>query len=161
MKAMSRIRYDAAWLHLVGGDDRRGDPRPLREAAARARCGTSFAAAARFEASHRLALRDMPAAYLSQRSALASGMLSRGADLGLEDEVAHDAVLLLDRTASAGEQALLGVATWVVLLGQLRRETVLVRVETVADRDLGCDDLGPLDPLASRVMTAPFERFAI
>lgn len=39
------------------------------------------------------------------------------------------AVLLLDRGASAGQQAMLGVATWVVLLGLLVRETSLVRVQ--------------------------------
>jgi hypothetical protein len=39
------------------------------------------------------------------------------------------AVLLLDRDATAGQQALLGAATWGVLIGMLIRESVLVRVQ--------------------------------
>jgi hypothetical protein len=38
-------------------------------------------------------------------------------------------VLLLDRTASLSLQHLMGVATWLVLLGLLRRETPLVRCQ--------------------------------
>ncbi len=41
------------------------------------------------------------------------------------------ALLWLDRTATLGEQRLLGLVTWVLLLLLLRRETSLVRMQTV------------------------------
>ena len=41
------------------------------------------------------------------------------------------ALLWLDRTASLGEQRVLGLITWVLLLLLLRRETPLVRMQTV------------------------------
>ena len=72
------------------------------EAATEARCEDAFAGVAHFEATHRLSLETMGAAYLTHRPTLVAVTLAAAATLGLVDEVAHDAVLLADRAASAG-----------------------------------------------------------
>jgi pentatricopeptide repeat domain-containing protein 1 len=67
-------------------------------------CSEAFGAVQRFEASHNLVLQNMSLGYLQQRTALVSGLLEKGTALGLKDEVVHDGVLLLDRTASTAAQ---------------------------------------------------------
>lgn len=67
-------------------------------------CGEAFTAVQHFEGTHGLVLQNMGAAYVQQRPALISRMLDFSSRLGLKDEVVHDAVLLLDRTASTATQ---------------------------------------------------------
>lgn len=62
-----------------------------------------------FESTHGLVLPNMSAAYVVQRPALISRLLDISSKLSLRDEVVHDSVLLLDRTASQAKQ----VGRWV------------------------------------------------
>lgn len=67
-------------------------------------CTNAFAAVQLFESTHGLILDDMCPRYMQERSALISRLLDVSNKLGLRDEVVHDAVLLMDRTASEAKQ---------------------------------------------------------
>lgn len=75
-----------------------------REASAQTQCSDAFGAVQQFEGSHNLVLQNMPLTYVQHRNNLVSGLLEKGAALGLKDELVHDAVLLLDRAASTAAQ---------------------------------------------------------
>lgn len=66
------------------------------------RCSDAFAAVQHFEKTHCLALQHMALPYLQRRPQLVATCLNQAAQLGLKDEVSHDAVLLMDRTMSTG-----------------------------------------------------------
>lgn len=74
----------------------------------------------------------MPIAPTAARTELSGETVARGGDwlvlAGLVGWIT--AVLLVDRSVGVGGQALLGSGTWVVLLVALRRESLLVRVQT-------------------------------
>lgn len=69
-------------------------------------------------------LSNMSAAYVQQRPILISRLLDLSSQFGLRDEVVHDAVLLMDRTASQAKQVpedvlpLVGVAALVIAAKQ-------------------------------------------
>jgi len=73
-----------------------------KEAAVERRCSDAFAAVQHFEKTHCLALQHMALPYLQRRPQLVATCLTQAAQLGLKDEVSHDAVLLMDRTMSTG-----------------------------------------------------------
>ena len=73
-----------------------------KEAAVERRCSDAFAAVQHFEKTHCLALQHMALPYLQRRPQLVATCLAQAAQLGLKDEVSHDAVLLMDRTMSTG-----------------------------------------------------------
>lgn len=75
-----------------------------QEVTALTQCKGAFDAVKRFEESHNLALQNMSGQYLQQRAQLVSSLLDRGSKLGLQDEVIHDAILLLDRAASTATE---------------------------------------------------------
>eukprot|EP00798_Chlamydomonas_sp_ICE-L_P016767 gene16767-23042_t len=67
-------------------------------------CSEAFAAVEQFESTHGLVLPNMSPAFIQQRPTLISRLLDISSRLGLRDEVVHDAVLLMDRTASQAKQ---------------------------------------------------------
>jgi pentatricopeptide repeat domain-containing protein 1 len=71
-----------------------------KELAVEARCKEAFAAVQHFEETHCLALQNMGFVYLQRRGELVLRTLGLARELGLREEAAHDAVLLLDRTMS-------------------------------------------------------------
>ena len=73
-----------------------------KESAVERRCSDAFAAVQHFEKTHCLALQHMALPYLQRRPQLVAICLNQAAQLGLKDEVSHDAVLLMDRTMSTG-----------------------------------------------------------
>lgn len=73
-----------------------------KETAVERRCSDAFAAVQHFEKTHCLALQHMAVPYLQRRPQLVATCLTQAAQLGLKDEVSHDAVLLMDRTMSTG-----------------------------------------------------------
>ena len=73
-----------------------------KESAVERRCSDAFAAVQHFEKTHCLALQHMALPYLQRRPQLVATCLNQAAQLGLKDEVSHDAVLLMDRTMSTG-----------------------------------------------------------
>lgn len=73
-----------------------------KETAVERRCSDAFAAVQHFEKTHCLALQHMALPYLQRRPQLVATCLTQAAQLGLKDEVSHDAVLLMDRTMSTG-----------------------------------------------------------
>jgi len=83
-------------------------------------CSEAFAAVQHFETTHGLILPNMSPAYIQQRPTLISRLLEISHKLGMRDEVVHDAVLLMDRTASQAKQVpedvlpLVGVAALVI-----------------------------------------------
>lgn len=79
---------------------------PSCEQATQQQCSEAFSAVQMWESSHNLVLQNMPLQYLQQRTTLVSSLLEKGTTLGLKDEVVHDGVLLLDRTASTGTQVI-------------------------------------------------------
>lgn len=81
-------------------------PRAVQQLELRAQkgCQSAFEAVRRFEASHNLALHNMGPVFVQQRGAMVGSILQKGGELGLPDEIIHDAVLLLDRAGSAGVQ---------------------------------------------------------
>jgi pentatricopeptide repeat domain-containing protein 1 len=79
-------------------------PQAACEALTQQQCSEAFGAVQRFESSHNLVLQNMSLSYLQQRASLVSSLLEKGTALGLKDEVVHDGVLLLDRTASTAAQ---------------------------------------------------------
>ncbi|KAK9820095.1 hypothetical protein WJX72_006068 [[Myrmecia] bisecta] len=87
-----------------------GSPSPLddydwsKETAVEVRCADAFAAVQHFEKTHCLALQNMGFGYLQRRSELVAMALLHVQRLGMKDEVAHDAVLLMDRTMSTSLQ---------------------------------------------------------
>jgi len=70
-----------------------------REAAVGPLCEAAYAGVEAFEGAHSLVLANMRQPYLAARSALISHMLDLTSQLGMTDEVVHDAVQLLDRAA--------------------------------------------------------------
>ncbi len=72
----------------------------MREQQVMQECQEAFAAAQHFENTHGLVLSNMSPGYVQQRPVLISRLLDLSSKLGLRDEVVHDAVLLMDRTAS-------------------------------------------------------------
>jgi hypothetical protein len=85
-----------------------------REASTQAQCSDAFGAVQQFEGSHNLVLQNMSLAYVQHRNNLVSGLLEKGAALGLKDELVHDAVLLLDRAASTAAQVRLMLPCFVL-----------------------------------------------
>ena len=75
-----------------------------KESTVERRCSDAFAAVQHFEKTHCLALQHMALPYLQRRPQLVATCLNQAAQLGLKDEVSHDAVLLMDRTMSTGLQ---------------------------------------------------------
>ena len=73
-----------------------------KESSVERRCSDAFAAVQHFEKTHCLALQHMALPYLQRRPQLVASCLHQSAQLGLKDEVSHDAVLLMDRTMSTG-----------------------------------------------------------
>ena len=73
-----------------------------KETSVERRCSDAFAAVQHFEKTHCLALQHMALPYLQRRPQLVASCLQQAAQLGLKDEVSHDAVLLMDRTMSTG-----------------------------------------------------------
>ncbi len=84
------------------GNGRMDDFDFSKEAAVERRCSDAFAAVQHFEKTHCLALQHMALPYLQRRPQLVATCLTQAAQLGLKDEVSHDAVLLMDRTMSTG-----------------------------------------------------------
>lgn len=72
----------------------------VREQQVLQECQEAFAAVQHFENTHGLVLSNMSTGYVQQRPVLISRLLDLSSKLGLRDEVVHDAVLLMDRTAS-------------------------------------------------------------
>ncbi|PNH00361.1 hypothetical protein TSOC_013822, partial [Tetrabaena socialis] len=77
-----------------------------------------------FEGTHGLVLSNMSPGYVQQRPVLISRLLDLSSKLTLRDEVVHDAVLLMDRTASQAKQVsedvlpLVGVAALIIAAKQ-------------------------------------------
>ncbi|GLC52282.1 hypothetical protein PLESTB_000604700 [Pleodorina starrii] len=67
-------------------------------------CRDAYEQVRRFEATHCLSVASMGAAYIARRRDLAANLLRVAASLQLSADVAHDAVLLLDRLMSAAPQ---------------------------------------------------------
>jgi hypothetical protein len=65
------------------------------------RCRDSYAAFKQFENTHNLSVQSMGVGYTAARSGLVSVLLEAGAKLKIRNDVAHDAVLLMDRAMSA------------------------------------------------------------
>lgn len=86
-------------------------PRAVQQLEVRAQkeCQSAFEAVCSFETSHNLALHNMGVSFLQQRGMIVGSILQKGGELGLQDEVIHDAVLLLDRAGSTGVQVSTGV----------------------------------------------------
>ena len=82
-----------------------------KEAAVERRCSDAFAAVQHFEKTHCLALQHMALPFLQRRPQLVATCLTQAAQLGLKDEVSHDAVLLMDRTMSTGLEVWAGHET--------------------------------------------------
>ncbi len=114
----------------------------LREAQVTAECGEAFAAVAHFEGTHGLVLSSIGPAYVAQRPVLISRLLDLSSKLGLRDEVVHDAVLLLDRTASQVRRGSGGSGCW-GCLGAVPVGTLLSLAHTKA-----C--AGALPPMRAR-----------
>lgn len=76
------------------------DPDFSKEVSIENRCTEAFSAVRSFESSHSLTLQAMGISYLRQRKQLVANLISFGKQLGLKEEIAHDAVLLMDRTMS-------------------------------------------------------------
>jgi len=76
------------------------DPCGTKETTMEARCSEAFAAVRHFEKTHCLALQNMSYSYLQRRNELVSQALDVAIKLGATEEVAHDAVLLMDRVMS-------------------------------------------------------------
>lgn len=75
-----------------------------KEMAVEAHCAEAFTAVHNFESTHSLALQAMGITYLQHRTQLVTSLIQCGRQLGLKDEIAHDAVLLMDRTMSTAIQ---------------------------------------------------------
>lgn len=108
---MRSAAYAAMMSSLFPPASLDGSPCPLtaqavqqHELVTQQECQGAFEAVSVFETSHNLALQQMAAAFLQQRSGMVSTILEKGGALGLRDEVVHDAVLLLDRAGSTGVQ---------------------------------------------------------
>lgn len=65
------------------------------------RCRDSIAAVKQFENTHNLSVQSMGVGYTAARAGLVSLLLEAGSKLKIRDDVAHDAVLLMDRAMSA------------------------------------------------------------
>ena len=63
-------------------------------------CVAAFAAVTHFEKTHCLVVQNMGFEYLQKRAALAQSCVRINRNLGSPDEVAHDAILLMDRVMS-------------------------------------------------------------
>lgn len=100
------------------------DPTFNKEMSVESRCAEAFSAVNSFESSHSLALQAMGLTYLQHRTQLVSQLIDYGKKLNLKDEIAHDAVLLMDRTMSTAIQIkdnlleLLSVACLVLAMKQ-------------------------------------------
>ncbi|KXZ56011.1 hypothetical protein GPECTOR_2g1563 [Gonium pectorale] len=96
----------------------------MREQQVTQECQEAFAAVQHFENTHGLVLSNMSPAYVQQRPVLISRLLDLSSKLSLRDEVVHDAVLLMDRTASQAKQVpedvlpLVGVAALIIAAKQ-------------------------------------------
>ncbi|KAK9842201.1 hypothetical protein WJX81_000257 [Elliptochloris bilobata] len=87
-----------------GGLDR-GALDMASEVANEAAVAEAFAAMRFFENTHRLDLQAMGQSYMAQRGDLVASLLHTTEALGVEEEAAYDAMLLLDRAMSAPEPA--------------------------------------------------------
>lgn len=75
-----------------------------KETSVELRCLDAFGAVSHFERTHCLALQNMGFSYLQRRSELVSNIMRMAEAFGLRQEVAHDAILLMDRTMSTSIQ---------------------------------------------------------
>ena len=113
------------------------DPSFANEAAVETRCTEAFAAVHHFESSHSLTLQAMGLAYLQHRTVLVQQLFQYGKKLNLREEVAHDAVLLMDRAMSTSIQIkenlleLLSVACLVLAMKQTEKLEDLPSDETL------------------------------
>lgn len=78
----------------------RDDPTFANEIAVESGCTKAFSAVHHFESSHSLTLQAMGITYLQHRAMLVQNLLRHGERLNLREEIAHDAVLLMDRAMS-------------------------------------------------------------
>jgi len=103
------------------------DPSFAEEVAVEARCSEAFAHVHQFESTHSLTLQAMGLPYLQHRAELVQRMLKYGKQMNLREEIAHDAVLLMDRAMSTSYQVkenlleLLSVACLVLVMKQTER----------------------------------------
>ncbi|CAD7704480.1 unnamed protein product, partial [Ostreobium quekettii] len=110
--------------HAVNAASALSDPDFTKESTVEARCAEAFAAVHAFESTHSLALQAMGLTYLQHRTRLVGSVIRYTRQLGLGDEIAHDAVLLMDRTMSTAIQIkdnlleLLSVACMVLAMKQ-------------------------------------------
>ncbi len=111
-------------LQMPGADD----PAVGREAQVLNDCTEAFSAVDHFESTHGLVLPNMSAAFIQQRPALISRLLDVSSKLGLRDEVVHDAVLLMDRTASQAKQVRAGEVVHDAVLPMDRKHHMLYTV---------------------------------
>jgi len=101
------------------------DPGHQKEIAVERRCSEAFAAVRLFEKTHCLALQNMGYAYLQRRSELVARCTDIVTALGVQPEVSHDAVLLMDRVMSTS------LALAPELLELLAAACVLIAVKQV------------------------------
>lgn len=103
------------------------DPSFKNEVAVEGRCSEAFAAVQHFESSHSLTLQAMGLTYLQHRASLVEKLFIYGKKLHLREEVAHDAILLMDRAMSTSIQVkdnlleLLSVACLVLAMRQTEK----------------------------------------
>lgn len=64
------------------------------------RCRDAFAAVKQFENTHNLSVQSMGVGYTAARAGLVAVLLEAGGKLKIRDDIAHDAVLLMDRAMS-------------------------------------------------------------
>ena len=103
LKAVCALLQGASLDHAnAKGNSSMDDFDFSKETGVERRCSDAFAAVQHFEKTHCLALQHMALPYLQRRPQLVVTCLSQAAQLGLKDEVSHDAVLLMDRTMSTG-----------------------------------------------------------
>jgi hypothetical protein len=65
------------------------------------RCRDSYAAVKQFENTHNLSVQSMGVGYTAARAGLVAMLLEAGTKMKIRNDVAHDAVLLMDRAMSA------------------------------------------------------------
>ncbi|KAK9863821.1 hypothetical protein WJX84_002381 [Apatococcus fuscideae] len=88
----------------AGVEQGRADAECSKEEGVETRCSNAFAAVQHFERTHCLILQNMGLPYLQRRADLVGQTVHLVDTLGFQDEVAHDAVLLMDRFMSSTMQ---------------------------------------------------------
>ena len=90
----------------AGVEQGRADAECSKEEGVETRCSNAFAAVQHFERTHCLILQNMGLPYLQRRADLVGQTVHLVDTLGFQDEVAHDAVLLMDRFMSSTMQVI-------------------------------------------------------